>query len=251
MAVVKASYTREPKGIKASLRYYTHRPTMAGIAGNREIFGKFGPLTKADVYSIIDRQRPGTYFYRLVLSPDPRQEDPHRSLGLERLTRQSLARFARLHRQDLSAFAAVCHTDHSDVRHVHVIACFARKLTKKDLFHLRSITTEQALSRKIRTPHWQATLPSTFLHQPESRRQESAVSLRPSVFVATAGIYPSVKPRQVCRQCGASLKLVWRYGKLRCSFCGFEARRRPDRLIGQEATQGFGLELTMRRQHRL
>src|SRR3954447_21163523 len=147
MAVVKASYTRNKQAIKASVRYYTHRPTIEGIRGTRELFGKERLLTKKEVYAWVNRQRPGTYFYRLVLSHDPKLEDTGRDLPLQNLTRKALTKFA-LRRADLTGFAAVCHTDHSAVRHVHVIAAFSRKLSKADLASLRGITTAQAAKKR-------------------------------------------------------------------------------------------------------
>src|SRR5436309_396946 len=118
MAIVKASYTRKPPNIKASLRYYTHRPTIEGRRGTRELFREWGKLTKPDVYRMIDGAQKGTYFYRLVLSPDPNSEDREKNINLERLTRRTLARFANHKRQGAITFAAVAHTDHTDKRHV-------------------------------------------------------------------------------------------------------------------------------------
>jgi hypothetical protein len=98
---------------------------------------------------MINRQRAGTYFYRIVVSPDPKSEDANRTLSLENLARRPLAVFARRRRADLGDFAAVCHTDHSPNRHVHVIACFDRKLTRGDLYALRVLVTRQALGLSL------------------------------------------------------------------------------------------------------
>jgi hypothetical protein len=55
MAIVKATYAKLPTAMKASLVYYTTRPTLEGKRGARAIFGKEGMLTKQDVDAMINR----------------------------------------------------------------------------------------------------------------------------------------------------------------------------------------------------
>jgi hypothetical protein len=55
MAIVKATYTKLPTAMKASLAYYTTRPTLEGKRGARAIFGKEGMLTKKEVDAIINK----------------------------------------------------------------------------------------------------------------------------------------------------------------------------------------------------
>jgi hypothetical protein len=269
MAVVKASYTRNAKAIKASVRYYTHRPTIEGIRGTRELFGQGRTLTKKEVYAWVNRQRPGTYFYRLVLSHDPKLEDTGRDLPLQSLTRKALTKFAR-RRADLTGFAAVCHTDHSAVRHVHVIAAFSRKLSKADLASLRGIATAQAAKKRQELDKIVSMVPQTATFAPSrsgrSRmlspqivpRFQTASAARvgkghkPASFgvvfrsqTTVSASYTTVS-KPVCSQCRLPSKLVWRDGDLRCSVCGYARQTQSSKLRIGYSTQE-GVELSMQK----
>src|SRR4051794_33227762 len=80
MAIVKATYTKLHKAIRASVAYYTTRPSREGTRGQRVLFGKDGQRSKKDVETMLRRMPKGTYFYRIVLSPDPKSEDTDRTL---------------------------------------------------------------------------------------------------------------------------------------------------------------------------
>ena len=54
MAVVKASYTRNPEGAKASIRYIAHRPAREQGRTNRQLWTTDGPVEKREAYHIID-----------------------------------------------------------------------------------------------------------------------------------------------------------------------------------------------------
>jgi hypothetical protein len=270
MAVVKASYTRNPRAIKASVRYYTHRPTITGSRGKRELFGEKDVLTKTEVYQWVNRQRPGTYFYRFVLSHDPKREDAGRDLPLESLTRQALGQFSK-RRRDLAGFAAVCHTDHSAVRHVHVIAVFSRKLSVAELTALRAVATAQAVAKRqeldktfLKIPGIPPSLPASHSvlskqirpgFQIPSRvnahtRQSAAsfgVIYRSSTSTASSSIAASYAtlPKPVCRQCNLPAKLVRRDGDLRCTVCGYVWQTQSSkRRMGY--SQQEGMELSMK-----
>jgi hypothetical protein len=231
MAIVKSTYTKLPKAIKASVVYYTTRPNREGLRGERQLFGKDGLLSKEDVWRMIKRMPKDTFFYRIILSPDPKSEDRDRTLSLENLTRKALWAFAKRKRRDLLDFAAVCHTDHTPNRHVHVVACFEKKLTRADLFTLRTLTTRLALGLSIdeqvlepksfRSSRYHgmsvATLPTNRLSSP--KRTEA-------VFPLGGGVSPSVKQQPVCALCGQLAKLKWHYGALRCSNCGFAVKEK-------------------------
>ena len=85
MAIVKANYVKRGKGekgrAKATIRYITHRRDRDGHTVTRELFGFDGSLTKEQTYRMIDEARRGTLFYRIVLSPAPKQEDRYKDLN--------------------------------------------------------------------------------------------------------------------------------------------------------------------------
>ena len=54
MAIVKAKHIRGKAKIKAHLRYITHRRGMEGERMTRPLFGRDGPLSKLQIYEIVD-----------------------------------------------------------------------------------------------------------------------------------------------------------------------------------------------------
>jgi hypothetical protein len=58
-----------------------------------------------------------------------------------------LALQSKFPKQQLEYFAAI-HTDHTDIRHVHVVALLRGRLTKGHLRELRTTATQQALSQR-------------------------------------------------------------------------------------------------------
>src|SRR5689334_10724770 len=90
MAVAKLSYTRRRGAVKAHLRYITHRPGKDNARTTRVLFGRDGQLTKTQAYTLIDEARRGTVFFRIMLSPDPKREDPLKDLNLRELTADAL-----------------------------------------------------------------------------------------------------------------------------------------------------------------
>src|SRR4051794_22206879 len=91
MAIVKGKYTRNRQSIKASVRYISHRPGRDGEKMSRELFGFDGTMTRQQAYRMIDAMKTGSYFYRLVLSTDPRFEDTFKDLDLSLLATRLMA----------------------------------------------------------------------------------------------------------------------------------------------------------------
>src|SRR5512147_77048 len=70
MAIVKGNYTRSRIKIKATIRYIVHRPTRTDKRITRALFGQDGALDRKQAYQLIDQAPKGTFFFRLVISPD-------------------------------------------------------------------------------------------------------------------------------------------------------------------------------------
>ena len=85
MAIVKASYTKSRAGAKASLRYMMHRPGREGQRLTRELVGYDGVMSLLQAYQMIDEAGQGSYFYRLIISPDPKSEDTQKALHLSEI----------------------------------------------------------------------------------------------------------------------------------------------------------------------
>jgi hypothetical protein len=64
-----------------------HRRDREGHKVTRDLFGFDGFVSKETAYRMIDEApKKGRYYYRVILSPDPRREDRYKDLDLRHLT---------------------------------------------------------------------------------------------------------------------------------------------------------------------
>src|SRR3954454_11505749 len=149
MAIIMiTSFTKIAQPAKKYIRYITHRRGRDGKSVTRPLFGREGGTDKAEAYEKIDKALRGTTFFRMIISPDPLLEDTLKDLDLREIMDQTmLALQSKFPKQQLEYFAAI-HTDHTDIRHVHVVALLRGRLTKGHLRHLRDTATQQALSQR-------------------------------------------------------------------------------------------------------
>ena len=90
MAIVKGSYTRSRGAAKANIGYITKRREGIKEKITRTLFGLDGVMTSQEAYRMIDQAGKGSFFYRLVLSPDPIGEDTRQDLDMRALTLQTM-----------------------------------------------------------------------------------------------------------------------------------------------------------------
>lgn len=147
MAIVKATYTREGRAAKASVRYIQNRPGKDGARVVRTLFKADGKVEREEVYTIIDQAAKGSYFFRLVISPDPKTEDSDKNLALRELTEKTIASLEDRFRQPLQWVAAI-HADHAEHRHIHAIAIVPERLQVQDFQRMRSTATEEAREQR-------------------------------------------------------------------------------------------------------
>src|SRR2546425_12902340 len=120
MAIVKATYTKQRNGAKASIRYMEHRPGKDGEKITRHLFGIDGLLGRHQAYRLIDEAEKGSIFFRFVISPDPKSEDREKDLHLREVTEKTMQRLEdRLHKE--VQWVAAEHDDHAPHRHVHIV----------------------------------------------------------------------------------------------------------------------------------
>jgi hypothetical protein len=144
MALIRAtSYTRSRKAIKATIRYNQHRAGKDGKRKSRELFGLDGALGRIAAYEMIDGAEKGTVFFRFVISPDQETEDMAKDLELRELTRQTMLALQE-HLQQRVPFVAAIHDDHTDLRHVHLVACVTSRLGAEHFKSMRDAATETA-----------------------------------------------------------------------------------------------------------
>ncbi len=147
MAIVKATYTKQAQGAKASIRYMEHRPGKDGEKVTRTLFGSDGLLGRWQAYRMIDEADKGSLFFRFVISPDPKQEDTAKDLHLREITEQTMQTLEqRLHKE--VSWVAAEHDDHAPHRHVHIVAVVAGRLNVQDFQALRQTATEAALEQR-------------------------------------------------------------------------------------------------------
>jgi hypothetical protein len=132
--------------IKANLRYITHRPTLEGVKGARQLFGWDGELDKNQAYEMIDAAERGTRYWRFKISPDPKTENPKRNVDLRDVTTKIMGELQE--RKGKVEFIAVVHDDHSPINHIHAIVIFKERMEAKDYAILRQIGRQACLSQQ-------------------------------------------------------------------------------------------------------
>jgi hypothetical protein len=147
MAIVKASYTRQGGAAKAAVRYIENRPGRDGARIVRALFNADGKVQRGDAYTMIDQANKNSYFFRLVISPDPKREDSDKNLSLREITERAIQSLEDRFQQPLQWVAAV-HADHTDTRHIHAIAIVPERLNVQDFQRMRSAATEEAREQR-------------------------------------------------------------------------------------------------------
>jgi hypothetical protein len=151
MAIFKANYVKRGKNArdlaKASVRYIQHRRGKDGNTITRTLFGSDGPMERHEAYRMIDEATKGSFFYRFVLSPDPKREDNNHDLDMRDIAMQTMLALEDRLGQSVLWVGAV-HADHAPHLHAHLIAIVPHKLNVKDFEMLRQATTAAALEQR-------------------------------------------------------------------------------------------------------
>ena len=147
MAIIKATYTKQARAAKASIRYIAHRPGKDGARANRVLYGTDGAMGRWQAYSLIDQAERGSSFYRFVISPDPKGEDSQKDLFLRAITEQTMQNLADRLGTAIS-WVAADHADHAPHRHTHIVAVVPCKLNVQDFQALRQTATAACLEQR-------------------------------------------------------------------------------------------------------
>jgi len=151
MAVFKANYVKRGKEAKqrakASVRYIQHRRGKDNHTITRQLFGSDGALDRYDAYRIIDEAKKGSFFYRFVLSPDPKREDNDHDLDMRDIAYQTMQQLEERLGQSVLWVGAI-HSDHAPHLHAHLIAVVPQRLYVKDFESLRQRVTEACLEQR-------------------------------------------------------------------------------------------------------
>lgn len=141
--IVKATYTKKARAAKASVRYIENRPGKDGARVVRTLFTADGNVTRTAVYAMIDQADKNSYFFRLVISPDPKLEDSAKNLSLREITERTIQSLEDRFQRPLQ-WVATIHADHAEHRHIHAIAIVPERLQVQDFQRMRSAATGEA-----------------------------------------------------------------------------------------------------------
>src|SRR2546421_3627742 len=147
MAIVKANYTQQGRKAKAAVRYIENRPGKDGARVVRTLFKADGKVERGDVYDMIDQADKTSYFFRLVISPDPQREDSDKNLSLREIAERAIQSLEDRFQQPLQWVAAI-HADHAEHRHIHAIAIVPGRLQVQDFQRMRGAATEEAREQR-------------------------------------------------------------------------------------------------------
>jgi hypothetical protein len=138
MAIVKAKYVRGKSRIKAHLRYITHRRGLDVRRITRPLLGRDGPLSKLQIYEMIDAVRRGAIFHKFVFNFHPVKEDTRKDLNLWDITRKTLEHI-KTHFGNSVPFVATVHDDHTLLRHIHGFFIVEGRLSKEEFAKIKGL----------------------------------------------------------------------------------------------------------------
>jgi len=230
----------------------------------RDLFSFDGSLSKDTAYRMIDEApEKRRYYYRIIISPDPRREDSYRDLALKNLTIETMLKLEERLGHPIQ-FVAAIHDDHSPHRHVHALVIHnGRRLTREDFAMLRNYGKQRALTQR------------RFLDRQrrlELLRERSASYRRPFVDGGNTGAFHPAggtkTPRQnvhgystrrdhtrvrfyhphvslcsyACPVCGRYQALPYSRTGYRCLLDGVYMRREKEQGYARSKGKSFGFE---------
>jgi hypothetical protein len=96
---------------------------------------------------MIEEAEQRSFFYRFVISPDPKGEDREKELFLREITEHTMSSLEdRLQKQIF--WVAAEHTEHAPHRHIHVVAIVSERLQVNDFRALRQAATAACLQQR-------------------------------------------------------------------------------------------------------
>jgi hypothetical protein len=139
-------YSKSPKAIKGHVKYMQHR-SEKGRKVVRELYGNDGVVEREEVYNMFDEAMPGSQFCKIVMSPDPENEDTRKDLHLRDIAEKTMQVIQEQFTIPI-LWVAADHTQQTDKRHIHVVAIVPEKLNKQDLALARGAATEASITQR-------------------------------------------------------------------------------------------------------
>jgi hypothetical protein len=162
----------------------------------------------------------------MVISPDPKREDGNRDLHLRNITIETMRALAKQHGRPIRFIAAV-HDDHTEIRHIHVIAVVDKPVSYRDFKTLRLAATGECGNQRRQLDQ------SVNLARPHGlrsgqKRAAQTTAARQEPHARTQQAY-----QPMCPRCGSGYPLK-RIGRTRY-FC-------PDCRLSM-STHGLGITI--------
>jgi hypothetical protein len=248
MAVVRANYCKkgatERKIAKANISYIQTRPGRGKERLTRTLFGATGAMGRAEAYQCIAEAPKGAYFYRLKLSPDPKTEDRKRDLNMQKLTRTMMRSLEKRLTTPIP-WAAALHDDHTDIRHVHILAAIPTRLQQYELeFLIRQATTlslsqRRSLDRGVSRLPWQEHAPARPL-QTGKHTAYSNQRTHQSAHTSQAGGISFPQRICSCPRCHMPHAHNGQKGSHQCMACGLMLHQKKERTLTRQRDNGKG-----------
>jgi len=148
VAVVRLNYVKKGKGeratAKANVKYIENRKGKDGANIQRPLFTAYGQITRREADDLIDQAEEGSTFFRVKICPDPVKEDMKHDLLLREITAKTMDIEEKLGKP--VTWVAAIHDDHTDKRHVHVLAVAKARLLPAT--HMIDKATEACLEQR-------------------------------------------------------------------------------------------------------
>jgi hypothetical protein len=250
MAVVKANYCKrgihERQIAKANISYIQTRPGREKERLTRTLFGPTGALGRSEANQFITDAPKGTYFYRLKFSPDPRREDAKRDLPMQKLTRALMKRLEKRLKTAIP-WAAALHDDHTDIRHIHILAALPRRLNTHELAFLIMEATRfceqqrRFLDRGVAKLPWQEPEAAPLL---KMGKYSSRTTVREHMMARPRWGRAPLSSCE-CPRCHMPQLHTRRQGSHLCSSCGLMLHRKKELRLQRKPRMERGLERSL------
>jgi hypothetical protein len=198
---------------------------------------------------IDEAPKKGRYYYRVIISPDPRREDRYKDLSLRNLTIATMLKLEERYGKSIQ-FVAAIHDDHAPHRHVHALVILnGRRLTRDDFAALRDHARNRALTQRRykdrvrrlelleeRSRSYQPPFASggnTSHHRGYARRDQTRGRFyHPAVSLCSYS----------CPICGRYQALPYSRTGYRCLVDGVYLRREKERGYARGMGKSYGME---------
>jgi len=241
MAVVRANYVKRGEGeratAKANISYIQSRPGHDKERLTRTLFGEAGFVSRYETYQFIDDEaKRGSYFYRFKLSPDPATEDTRRDINMRKLTTRMMQRLEKRLKTPIP-WAAALHDDHTNIRHVHILAAIPKRLHTYELEFLIKEATRLCEQQRRFLDRGKSRLPwqESYSQQPLKTGKYTSLSFLSAVSISDSQAFRGRVQTKghtscTCPRCHFPQHHD-RRGMHSCSSCGITLHKKKEQTI--------------------